>query len=211
MKEKILAAIKAKFPAINLSKKRLDQISAKIESKVLDDETKIDVALDQYNDFNPLADIAKQDDAHRTLEAKLKTAAQNPKEKDEPDPTVLDADTPTWAKTLLESNKKLAESVQKLEGEKRQATIKDTIAGKLKDIPASYWNKRALPENDEKLEDFITEVKSDYKTFAQELTDKGLAHIPLPGGGAPPAKKEAVSPEIKAFSEKQKAPEPAKV
>lgn len=212
MKEKILAAIKVKFPAINLSKKRLDQIAAKIESKVIDDETKIDTALDQYNDFNPLADIAKQDDAHRTLEAKLKTAAQNPpKEKDEPAETLIDADAPAWAKTLLESNKKLTESVQKLEGEKRQTTMKENIAGKLKDIPASYWNKRALPDSEEKLEDFITEVKSDYKTFAQELTDKGLAQIPLPGGGAPPVKKEAVSPEIKAFAEKQQKAEPAKV
>lgn len=210
MKEKILAAIKAKFPAINLSKKRLEQIAAKIETKVIDDETKIDAALDQYNDFNPLADIAKADDAQRNLEAKLKAAAQQKPEKVDPLPDPIDADTPAWAKTLLESNKQLAESVQKLEGEKKQSSMMKSIGEKLKEVPATYWNKRSIPQKDEDVEAFITEVQNDYKSFSQELAEKGLAHLPIPPGGAPPVKKEAVSPEIKAYAEKHAVKEPAK-
>ena len=79
MKEKIIASIKAKFPAVNLSKARLDAIAAILEKKVTD-ESEIDAKLDEFNEYNPLADIAKQDDAMRNMQNKLKTAGQqNPK------------------------------------------------------------------------------------------------------------------------------------
>lgn len=205
MKEKILAAIKQRFPAINLSKKRLEQISAKIESMVIDDDTKVDAALDQYNNFNPLVDIAKADDTQRNLEAKLKVATQQ-KTKDDivnPEPQNDDPETPVWAKSLIESNKLLSAKLQAIEGKEHQQTIKQKATSLLKEIPASYWNKRALPENEDKLDDFITDVQTDYKSFTQEMTDKGLTHIPVPGGGNHQVKKEAVSPEVRAFAEKQ--------
>lgn len=203
MKEKIIAAIKAKYPAINLSKARLNAIAAKIESKVIDDETKIDAALDTYNDFNPLVDIAKQDDAIRNLEAKAK-GQQPPKEekKDEP-PTVPD-DTPAWAKSLIESNKTLSEKVAAFEGEKKVSTIKSNIAAKLKEVPSNYWENWQIPDKDEDVEGFIEKVNTNYSAFTKDLTDKGL-NIPIPGGGNKVEKVGAVSSDIKNFVEKTAA------
>lgn len=223
MKEKILAAIKAKFPKVNLSKKRLDAIAAKIETKVIDDETKIDAAINDFNDFNPIEEIAKHDDKVRNLEAKIKETEKPADKKDdkktEPEKVELPEDTPSWVKTMLENQNKLNAEIAQIRGEKVVATIREQLTTKhLKDIPTSYWAKRALPEKADDIETFADEVKADYNTFTQELTDKGLANIPLPGGatGSAKDKQAAVSPEIKAYAEKHiqapaKTAEPAKV
>lgn len=210
MKEKIIAAIKAKFPTVNLSKKRLEAIAAKIEAKVIDDETKIDAAITTYDEYNPLVEIAKQDDAIRNLEGKLKT----PPKKDEPGvppvPVITD-DTPEWAKAMIEQNKLLAAGLSALQGEKAQSTIRTKatalLSEKGKEVPVSYWGKRPLPEKEEELEAFITEVQTDYTAFKQEMTDAGLSVLPTPKSTSTPAPAgdKTVSPEIKAFAEKQAA------
>jgi hypothetical protein len=189
MKDKILAAIKAKFPKVNLSKARLDAIAAKIEKEVIDDETKIDAAIDDFNKYNPIDEIAKTDDKIRDLESKVKKPAPAKKEGDDnPNPpeqetTETPTDTPAWAKQLIEGNKTLAEKLAKLEGEKVANTIRGKAADQLKDIPESYWVKRALPEKEEDVETFVQDVKTDYEAFTKDLTDKGLS-IPVPGSGS---------------------------
>lgn len=213
MKEKILAAIKAKFPAVNLSKKRLEAIAAKIEAKVIDDETKIDAALDAFNEYNPLSDMAKQDDTLRNLEAKVKAAA--PAKKDEPvkvEPVVVDDDTPAWAKALIEQNKILSTGLAALQGEKAVSSIRAKATEKLsekgKEVPASYWGKRTLPEKEEDLDAFVNDVQTDYTAFTKELTEKGLSVVGAPrtgtgavGGGVT----KEVSAEIKGFVATQQA------
>lgn len=200
MKEKILAAIKAKFPAVNLSKKRLDTIVAILEKKVTD-ESEIDAKLDEFNEYNPLAEIAKQDDAFRTMENKLKTPGQNPPKKEGEDPKEekQDDDTPAWAKGLIESNKQLSQKIETLEGEKKATSIRAKLDTQLKDVPASYWGKRKMPEKDEDIEAFVTEVNADYSAFSKEMTDNGISLLPKPGGGGSggggnekPASKEEV-------------------
>ena len=199
MKEKIIAAIKAKFPAINLSKKRLDAIAAKIEAKVIDDETKIDASLDAFNDFNPIADIAKQDDVIRNYEAKLKgqhEKKEDPEKKDNPE---IPDDTPAWAKSLMESNKTLAEKLAAIEGKERHTSIKSAIALKLKDVPANYWEDWQIPEKDEDIEPFIEKVTTKFTAFTKDLTDKGL-NVPIPGGGQQKQEKPGeVSAAVKDF------------
>jgi hypothetical protein len=205
MKEKIIAAIKAKFPAINLSKKRLEAIAAKIETKVIDDETKIDAAIDAFNDFNPIADIAKTDDTIRNLEAKAKAPTPKKDELPEPPaPPVITDDTPEWAKAMIEQNKILAQGLSALQGEKIAGTIRQKATDKLTGIPASYWGKRVLPDKEEDLEAFITDVQTDYEGFKKELTDQGLSVLPAPKGALPvdpkvvkPASKEEVAAVVK--------------
>jgi len=213
MKEKIIAAFKVKYPGINLSKKRLDAIAAKIEAKVIDDETKIDAALAAMDEVYPFADIAKDDDKVRTLEAKLKTpAGETPAQKAAREAAEAaaaletDKDTPAWAKALIEQNKTLAQDLAAIKGEKVANTIKGKATELLKEVPVSYWGKRAIPDTEEALQDFVTEVTADYATFKKEMTDQGLSVLSAPKtgtGGGDGAK--AVSPEIKAFADKQAA------
>lgn len=218
MKEKILAAIRAKFPSVTLSKKRLDSIAAVIEGDVIDDETKIDAALTTYNKYNPVADMAKQDADLRGLNKKVgelesgkKTTTTTPETKTENVP--VDEDTPVWAKALIEQNKTLATDLAAIKGEKTASTIRAKVTEMLnekgKEVPASYWGKRSLPEKEEDMEAFATEVRTDYAAFAKEMTDKGLSVLSAPRSGAPVATgTKAINPEVKQFMESKKGPSP---
>lgn len=205
------AAIKAKFPKLNLTKKRLDLIGDKLEPKVTTELT-LDALIDSFNEFQPIEDLAKLDDKVVTAEQKLKEA-KNPPKKDEekvPEEVTTPADMPDWAKPLFEQNKKLSESLASMQKEKSQGTIRQTATEKLKDIPVSYWGKRAIPEKEEDLEAFVTEVTTDYGAFTKELTDQGIKVMPKPvsGGGAPPDSK-TVSADVKNFMANSKPAQPA--
>lgn len=190
MKEKIIAAIKEKFPAVNLSKKRLDAIAATLEDKVTD-ETQIDAKLDEFNIYNPFTEIARNDDAMRNMEAKLKSKQEPP-----PAPSPGNDEKLDMLKQLSESIKALTEKVSGFEAEKTKGSIRTKVTDQLKDIPASYWGKRALPEKDDDIETFVEDVKNDFTSFTKEITEAGIALHPLPGGGigsgggAKPASKE---------------------
>lgn len=206
MKEKILAAIKAMFPGINLTKKRLDAIVAKIEPKVGDDESKIDAEIKTYNEYNPVAELAKSDDKLRDLEVKLKTKKDETKpgsDKDE-EPEV-DPDTPKWAKSLIDQNKKLADDLAALKGEKIQADIKSKAAEQFKTagVPTSFWEGRALPEKEDALEEFVTKTTGAYDAHLQELKNQGLsvARKPIVANGGKETEtkdeKKATEDEVK--------------
>lgn len=187
MKEKVIAAIKAKFPTINLSSQRLDAIAAKIAQKIGEDETLIDAKIDDFNDLNPFADIAKQDDQIRNLQTQLKKSEK--KDTDPPAPPSPPSDeTPEWAKGFATTLQTMADKITTLEGEKVQERVKTSLSAKLKDVPQSYWGKRPLPQESE-VEKFIEDVKTDYNSFVQEMTEKGLSVLPTPGsGGKTPSK-----------------------
>lgn len=193
MKEKILVRLKAKYSGVNLSKARLDAIADKLATKITD-ETEIDAKLDELNELIPFADIAKQDDQLRTLQAKAK---KDPKpsdddDVDEPDPEETKKgkkkkdDVPEWAKSLLQE-------VQSLKAEKAQTSIRQKATEKLKDVPEIVWAKRALPEKEEDLDDFVTEVTTEWTAFKQDQKNEGLLNAHKPGGagtGETPTGKE---------------------
>ncbi len=119
-KAKVIARIKALFPKINLSVKRLDAIADKLSKKPADDadEAAIDAVINDFNDVLSFEDIAKEDDRARTLEADKKKAEEAAKKKanskseeeeeeEEEEGDEIPADTPAWAKALIKSNKTL--------------------------------------------------------------------------------------------------------
>jgi hypothetical protein len=101
---KIAGRLKALFPKANLSTKRIDVITAKLESKVSDgaDDTAIDEIVNQANDFMDFEALAKEDDRVRTLEANQKKGDESgDPPKDDPKNDPPKDDTPEWAKALL--------------------------------------------------------------------------------------------------------------
>jgi hypothetical protein len=201
MKEKITAAIKAKYPAINLSKKRLEQISNVIEAEVIDDETKIDAALNLYNKYNPLTEMASNDDKLRTAEKKLKETTSAATTNPTTDPPADDAkkvdDTPEWAKALMTE-------VKQLKAEKAQTTIQGQLKEKLKDVnPLVNWNDWKQPESDEEATAFIDKVTAKSKEVEKTLTEKGLSALSAPRTGAGAQQQPGVSATLKATLEAQ--------
>jgi hypothetical protein len=209
MKDLILARFKAKYPGVNYSKKRLEALVAKLEGKNVKDEAEIDAQLDALNDAHPFDEIAKSDDQIRDLSGKLKKAATPEKDKDTPEPEVP-ADMPEWAKPLFAQNKTLNEKLAKMEGEKIQGTIKSKISESLKgkdgkeSIPSVFWSKRQIPQKEEEIDAFVSELQTDYTAFKQELTNQGLSHLQAPRGGqSNSAPTGTVNADVKRFAEAQ--------
>jgi hypothetical protein len=199
MKQKYIAAITAKFAGINVRKDRKAAIADWCIAKYGDDESKIDEALEAYNELMPVKDLASADDA---FENKIKAQVPKPKSQDDPKDPPQDPpadppkdDTPEWAKRLMEE-------VSQLRGEKVKNEIRNKISGQLKDVPEKFWSKRALPEKDEDIETFVTEVNTDFTEFHQGLVDKGLAIKPPKSGaaGGAPGKETASKEEIDAVA-----------
>lgn len=225
MLETFKARLKAKSTAAgaqNLTNARLDAMSARLNAKFPDlkDETEHDAKIDDLYDAEMFKEFAALDDYHkakekRAADKKLKDEADRKKKEDESksDPDDLPDDTPKWAKGLIESNKALNEKFAKIESEKAQGTIKTKATEKLKDVPAKFWEKRALPEKEEDLESFITDVTKDYADFKTDMVNDGLSVYDKPkgaAGGSGEAVKTKVPDALKAWGEKQKV-ENAKV
>ncbi|HZF64195.1 MAG TPA: hypothetical protein VEZ55_06920 [Chitinophagaceae bacterium] len=190
MKEKIIARIKAKFPAVNLSKKRLDEISDKLAAKITD-ENEIDAQLDDYNEIRPLAEIAQTDDKIRDLSNKVKNVTKPTETNDQSssqqtDTTGTPDDTPAWAKSLVESNQKLAQKLEAFEKEKAISSMQSKLAAheKLKGISPVFYKGRALPEKEEDLDTFVEGIVTDFNTFKQEAANTGLTNSGAPASAS---------------------------
>lgn len=207
MKEKIIAALKLKFPGINLSKKRLNSIAETVEKKVIDDETKIDAELVLYNEYNPIAEIAKHDDALRNAEAKAKKPVDPAKPDDKPLTPALPDDTPEYMKGFFKKFDELTTQVATMQAEKGATSVKGKIMEQLKDkVPAYFFDEWTMPAEETGIDSFVEKVTTKFATVNQERTNEGLGILAATkpvNGAQTPVDNKAVSPEIKAMMEKK--------
>lgn len=198
MRDKIKARLKEKFPGVNLSSKRLDDISDKLSKKITE-ESEIDAKLDEINELMPLAEIARQDDRLRTLESKSKDKQPTPANTDSNSNQDAD-DMPGWFKKHVEeTNKKLAE----IEARNLQGSMQSRLAKDLKDIPAKFYSRAALPDKEDDYAAFVEGVKTDYQSFIDEQVEKGLmsAAKPANASGGASATDKQVDEDIKAWAQ----------
>ncbi len=205
------AAIKAKFPKLNLTKKRLDLIGDKLEPKVTTELT-LDALIDSFNEFQPIEDLAKADDRETTLKKNLEEAKKTPPKKkeektdDEDDESESEeekvpADTPAWAKALMKNQKVLNQELTSLKTEKALGTIKGTLKEKLKDIPEIVWADRVMPTKVEDIDAFVEKVTTQYGEHEKKATESGLKALGKPASGTAAAAggdKKATKEEIAA-------------
>ncbi len=186
------ARLKAKYSGVNLSNERITAIADRLHKKFpeLTEDADHDAKLDELNDLAPFDESAKQDDKLRTLEAKTrgqKTPEEIAAEVEAARKAAEGNDgMPEWFKTYQKSVDDKLDGILK---EKSVNSIRQQATEKLKDVPAKFWNKRALPEKDEDIETFITEVQNDYKEFHQGLVNEGLAGTSIPKGSSAPTGK----------------------
>ncbi len=222
MLDKFKARLKAKAKAlgVNLSTTRIDAIAARLHAKNPDitEDADHDSRIDDFNDLQPLADIAKQDDRVRTLEAKTKAQPTDqdqddtddddddepaePKQKGKIKKKKSDQEPPSWAKSLIET-------VNKLNTEKVQTSMQARAKEKLKDVPEKFYAGRTLPEKDDDLDSFVENVNNDYTAFKQDLINKGLMSSTPPAGGGTTIKTDSVDADITAWANKGKPANPA--
>ena len=149
MKEKILAALKAKFPGGNAN--ILDRIAGMLAKTVTKEEEVATAVEGVTKDF---IDVIEAYGDSRATDTQ-KTAVLNYEKKYglkdsekvvkpvEPAPTTTTPtpdggdDTPAWAKALIDSNKQLTERLNKMEGERTTASRKAELDGIIAKLPAS--------------------------------------------------------------------------
>lgn len=191
MKDKIIARLADKFPGVNLSKTRKDAIADKLAPKITD-ETEIDAKLDELNEIFSFADMAKQDDKIRTIEAKEKKKPEQQEQKKPEEEKPTEDEAPAWAKSLIQE-------VQQLKAEKQQQSIREQAKAKLKDVPEIIWKRAALPEKAEELDAWADEIISDYEADRKAEKDKNIIDAGKPLGSNTPGgkQKEASEKEVK--------------
>lgn len=172
---KIAGRLKALFPKANLSTKRIDVITAKLESKVSDDadDAAIDEIVNQANDFMDFEAIAKEDDRVRTLEANQKKGEEGgDPPKDDPKPEPPKDDTPEWAKALLSK----VDALEKGKiTESKANTVADLFSKSeiLKGLPENQkqsWLKRVNLESDD-LAAEVAGLETEYTELKQSIVN----------------------------------------
>lgn len=215
MLNQILAKLVAKYPG--LSKAFLGLLAKQMATKVTE-ESGIDAAIAELDNapitVQDLAAEFQREGDRRVTDAKKEWEKKNPPKPLDPpkpdDPIKDDPEMPAWAKTLIKSNENLQKDITALTKDKAQSTIQTKLTEKLKDkkIPSSYYAKRALPEKEEDLDAFATEIETDYTAFKQELVNEGLVTGTPAGGGEQSLTKSSgkEEAEIKAWAESNKKP-----
>lgn len=205
MKDKVLAQLKAKWPGVNLSKTRLDKIADFVVSKITT-EDEIDAKLDELNEFTPFSDIAKSDDRQRAADKKAKDDADAAAKAEQVTTVEKTDETPT--EKLL---KTLLEKVTKLETEKSQTSMKTKLETALgKDVPADFYKRIALPENEGEIQALAEELKAEWTALQQGNANGGLgADKPAGTVTNTPVAAKAVEADINAWAQTNN-PAPAK-
>jgi len=210
LKTQVKALLKSKFPGVQLSNERVESLVKWVDGKTTKEE-EIEGLLDQYNEINPLAEIAKNDDRIRSLEALAKS--KNPAEPDpkpvEPNSTPAnedpDKDKNDHLKLLLDQFKALQDDIKAIKGEKVVNSRKDAVLAKIKDSDEKYQSKilrdfgRMNFENDEAFDAYLADVESDFEDykligFGKDKPNGGFGG---PSGNASEAELDAVFNNVK--------------
>jgi hypothetical protein len=201
MKEKILSFLKTKLSGV--ADNYLSGV-AEHYSKTITDDKQIETTLtDGVIDLLKLnAGLLQQEVDKRATEAQ-NTALKNflekhslnedgtPVKKLGRPPKETDPEEPTWFKTYRETKDaefiELKTKLDNQEREKHSAVLIDQVKSheKLKGIPASFLKGRNLiPESEDKIDQLVTTLETDYNGFKQEMAEKGVViSVPPAGGG----------------------------
>ena len=186
--EKITARVRVLYPNANLSKLRMDEISARLAKKPEDDadDAAIDLVINEANDFMPFEDIAKQDDKLRTLEAKKPKEPANPagpteEVEDEEDKKLSPTDK--LLKQMSENITKLTEKVTTIETGKvidtkksiaQIAFEKSEVFKNMKPELKENWLKRIAVTDEtteEEINTQVTSLETEFSDLQQSFAD----------------------------------------
>ena len=204
MKEKILAALRSKYPSTPAA--LLDRIADQYVNTVTDETLETVIASDGVK--NLLAFFQTETD-RRATEA-TRTAVANyekqhnlkegkPASAEPPKPTD-DPNTPEWAKTILKQNQELTTKLQQLEKGTVTSGLMDRVKAKLteKKIPDAFLKGRSI-EKEEDVDALITEIEGDYALVKQDMVNKGVV-IDVPAASASSAAPAKVDADIEAWA-----------
>lgn len=223
MKEKILLALKAKFTGVNanilsriaamlaktaqtdedvatavegVTKEQIELIEAYGDSRATDAQKTAIANYEQRYGLKDGAKVAAGDDDEIGAKGKKNTGAGN-------------GETPSWAQALIDSNKQLAERLNKIEGEKRTASRKDALNAIISKLPDSlrkgYSRISVDALSDDDFETLKAEVTNEVEAISKETNARrAVFGKPTVNGDKHGGKttKEATDAEVNAVVDK---------
>jgi len=187
IKELIKALLQSKFGGVQLSQARIDALASRLEGKVKD-EAELEAKLVTLDEALPFADIAKEDDRVRSLEAEAKKRTETKVEDPKKEEVKKSEETKDTA--VLEALKALTETVQALKGDKVVSDRKSLIQAKIKDADADYAGRvlrdfgRMNFADDAAFEEYLGDVEKDFTSHIQTTAESKLGNdAPFVGVG----------------------------
>lgn len=200
-KDKVLAAIELKFKGKSITKTFKENIAAKWAAKI-ESEEEIDNYIDDREDVI-LEAVSEAD--RRATDAVNKSKSKQPEPQDPPAPPKDDDDTetPKWAKGILAKLEAAEAKINGFEAAQKTKSITERFKSdeRLKGVPELMFKGR-IPQTEEEYETAVTELATDFTTFAEQakLTTFGKDN-PAPAGKPAGGKKEASKEEIAKVTE----------
>ena len=199
MLEKILQKMKEQRPKTsNVSDRSLQDLASTYVAVVTTDEQL------EALDFLPAITSIDGNINNYTAEAVKKVKPQtkptngNPPTTETPQETPGGEEPPAWAKALMEQNKALTESVQRLNNEKITIDRQSQLEEVLKDTPVFFQKpilsafQKAQFSDDEEFSTYIEEVKAIRTDFETQAAENGM-NIAVPGKASQP-KQDGMTP-----------------
>lgn len=203
IKKLIRALLQSKFGGVQLSDARVEQLAKRLEGLV-ETEEELETRLTALDEALPFADIAKEDDRIRSLEAAAKAkkpVAKKPVEREEEDEPGED----NKDSELLALLKEMKNEISSIKGEKIVSDRRSAILAKLKGADEAYTNKvvrdfgRMSFADDEAFEEYLGDVEKDFTEHAQSQAESKLGNdAPYFGVGKDGKTKEASKEELDA-------------
>lgn len=200
MKKELLDALKAKF--VGVSENVLNRVAERMAKTVTTAEqvasavegVTFQQVLDSYGDSRA---TEAQQTAVRNYESKygLKDgvkaegggAATTPPAQTTPPPAAGGDDVPAWAKTLLDTNKALAERLNKFEADRTTATRREQLNGIIGKLPEHLRKpyERTSVDNltDEQFTALTGEIATEVDAIVKDAQAKGAVFGRPVGGG----------------------------
>lgn len=189
MKEKLLALLKTKFPGVDnatlerIAAKRVENVTDEAQLPAIVEGIGFQDVLQSYGDYRA-GDAAQT--AVRNYEKKhgLKDGMKvddggAPYPKTEPAPKPAgDADqVPSWAQAIIDSNKSLAERLNKMDSERTTATRKQQLSAIIEKLPENirkaYERTPVDGLTDEQFNTLVGEITTEVDGIAGAIQAKG--------------------------------------
>ncbi|MEN0095903.1 MAG: hypothetical protein AAGB30_11010 [Pedobacter sp.] len=180
-KKEIIALLR-KREGVQLSSARIEQIANVLDGEVVE-ETDIETAIETYNKYNPLAEIAKMDDKIRSLEKKPKPQTETEQEKAEreaAEKAKVPTDVPEYVQAILDGQKKLADKLAALEGSKVVSDRKKIALEKFADANETFRNDLLTDLDEIQFKDddhFNSYIERKEKTFGELKKSEVLENL----------------------------------
>lgn len=214
MKKKIIAVLKTKYKNMGFSEKAFDGVATYLET-VIKEEADIETACDGVEGL--LKVFQGEADALRTaksaaekqkqeLEDKIKELGGIEVHKKTEEDQKGGEEVPAWAKALIESNKAMAERMNRLDADRLTKSRRQKLNEVIKDLPEAlrkpYERMSVDSYKDEEFETVLGEITTEVEGIVSENNAKG-AVFGRPGGDKSRksnagAEKEATDAEVQA-------------